>query len=81
MRYEPALRAQILLLDDQGLSSYQIGYYVGKDRANISRFLRAARNQAGLNMPVHQGRSCVLSLRDERILKRLVLSGKYDTAH
>ena len=75
MRYAPALRARTLLLHEQSNSAYHIGRFIGKDHANISRFMRTAKSRPSMSVPARHSRSRLLSLRDERVLKRLVLSG------
>ena len=80
MRYPPALRKEILLLHEEGLSSYQIGRRVGKRAFCVSRFLRTTRGRPSTSEPTQRGPARLLSLRDERVVKRLVLSGTFDTA-
>ena len=70
----------MLLLHEDGLSTYKIARSVGKDHSCVSRFLRTARSQPSSTMPGRLGRSRLLSPRDERVLRRVVLSGMHDTA-
>ena len=80
MRYPPALRKEILLLHEEGLSSYQIGRRVGKRAFCVSRFLHTTHGRPSTSEPTQRGPARLLSLRDERVVKRLVLSGTFDTA-
>jgi len=50
------------------------------DPANVSCFLRTAKSRLNMSDPTRQGRSRMLSVRDKRVLKRLIKSGMYDTA-
>ena len=69
-----------MLLHEQGHSDHTIGRLIGKRQSCVSRFLRTASSRPSTCSPAQHGRSRLLSLRDERVLKRLVLSGTCDTA-
>jgi len=67
MRYSTAIGTKILVLHEEGLSGHQIARRVRKRPSCVNRFLRT-------------GPARILSVRDERAVKRLVLSGSVDTA-
>jgi len=80
MRYPPSVREKVFLLHEQGMSANKIAREVHKHQSCVSRYLRTARGQPSTIKPSHKGRVRLFSLRDERILKRLVTSGMCDTA-
>jgi len=80
MRYSTALRARILELHEQGLSSHCIGRLVGKYASCVSRFVSAQQRASDASKPVRHGPCRLLSPRHEHVLKRLILSGTCDTA-
>ena len=69
-----------MLLHEQGLSDNKVCKLTGKLQSCISRFLRTTSSTASTSKTARRGRSRLLTPRHERILKRLVLSGEYDTA-
>lgn len=74
------MRARILELHEQGLSSHCIGRLVGKYASCVSRFVSAQQRASDASKPVRHGPCPLLSPRHEHILKRLILSGTCDTA-
>jgi transposase len=80
MRYPLRLRAEIVALHSNGLSDKAIGRQIGKRQSSVSRFLRTFMARPDLVDRAGRGRRRTLTLRDERVIKRLVLSGECDTA-
>lgn len=80
MRYSPRLRGVVLYLHEQGLSDKRIGKQVGKQQRCVSRFLRSYRAPAYTSGKRERPDRRVLTARDERIVKRLILSGECRSA-
>jgi transposase len=80
MRYPLALRVEILALYRHGLSVRSIAKKFGKDPGSVSRFLRTFMARPGLVDRAGRGRRRTLTLRDEHVVKRVILSGECDTA-
>jgi len=77
MRYSTAIGTKILVLHEEGLSGHQIARRVRKRPSCVNRFLRTARDRPTAGKAPH-GPARIPSVRDERAVKRLVLS--VDTA-
>ena len=80
MLYSPSLRGRIVALHEMGLSSHKIGSLVGKYPSCVSRFLRHARDRRAASKATNRGPPRRLTDRQERIVKRLILSGKCNIA-
>ena len=80
MPYSPSLRGRIVALHKMGLSRHKTGSLVGKFPSCASRFLRHARDRPAASKATSRGPPRRLSDRQERIVKRLILSGKCNTA-